>query len=667
MKRALLLVCLCGPAAAQDRPELVIPDELLSIPHILKTPIVSDFAVAPDGGTVALSLSALGKQTIWMMPKGDMAGAPIATSRGMGERDVDWSPDGERIAFVGSRADLWHVFVSDPKGERARQVTRHRGQDRWPRWSPDGTRLAYLSQRVATETGWDLWVTSLSEGKPRQLTEHPFDEADHRWSPDGKRIALTFRAGRHVNRSVGVVDVESGELINLLPTDWTGDSFGPRWSPDGKQISFVSDEQGMKNIYVVTFLDGERGKPARLLESDYELTEPAWSPDGKYLAYVENREGNLRLKLHDFAEESDRMLTLRAGVHSQPVWSPDGKAVLSLFEAYNYPRDVWAYPVEGGRERVSDTLPQDLDVRKMSRPELIRYESFDEKQITGYLYVPEEASAENAVPLLVRPHGGPTSQWKNGWHPFAQLLTQQGYAVFAPNVRGSTGFGLEFENANDRAWGHGDLEDLMYGARVVASRPEIRDDRVGIWGVSYGGFLTLAAITRYPDYFTCAVEAVGMPDLEALYRETNMEGRTYLDRELGPLAGNLELYRQLSPLASVASTKTPLLSFHGQIYPSCLTKRNAPSSTRSASGPTILFSSSSSRTKRCEPPTGTTFIHPRPGPTSKRFWSSWKSICDDRPAVLHFRFRQYARLGGVTSRARPRLPETPPGARRETP
>ena len=95
--------------------------------------------------------------------------------------------------------------------------------------------------------------------------------------------------------------------------------------------------------------------------------------------------------------------------------------------------------------------------------------------------------------------------------------------------------------------------------------PKFRDERPGIWGVSYGGFLTLAAIVRYPEFFACAVEAVGMPDLEKLYTETTDEGRAYLDREINPLRGNLSLYRELSPVAEVGRVRTPLLSFHGEI------------------------------------------------------------------------------------------------------
>lgn len=551
--------------AASSGAQTIGPDELLTIPYILKTPVISDFSLAPDGKRVALSISVVGKEAVWILESTDEPGAALATKEGWGERDVDWSPDGLALGFVSSRDGGWHVYVSDARGHRSRQLTSHAGEDKRPRFSPDGRELSYLSRRAATTTGWDLWKVPLEGGEPIRLTSEPFDEEDPRWSPDGKRIAVTLNGGHHDGRRLGVVDVATREMHPLLPEGFGGDNQQPRWSPNGEQIVFVSDEPGVKSLFTVA-ADGS-APPKRLLDSPNELTEPAWSPDGRYIAYLQNEDGDVKLHLYDVEKKTSRRLTLRNGVHRQPTWRRDGTAVLALFEAWNYPRDVWAYPVEGGRERVSETLPPELDVRKMVRPELLRYESPDGTEITGYLYLPEGASAEAKAKLLVRPHGGPTAQWMNGWHPFTQLLVQRGYAVFAPNVRGSTGFGVAFENLNDGDWGRGDLEDLVAGTRLVASRPEVRSDRVGIWGVSYGGFLTLAAITRHPDLFACAVEALGMPDLEKLYRETTPEGRSYLETELGPLAGHLALYRELSPLARVADVKAPLLSFHGEVYP----------------------------------------------------------------------------------------------------
>ncbi len=543
-------------------------DKPLSILHILHIPAFSDFALSPDGTKVAVTASAFGKENVFVIADPEERGVPaVGTEDRARYRQPDWSPDGKSLTFVSDREEGWHVFTAIPGTDETKQITRHQGDDRQPRWSPDGKHIAYLSQRLGGETGWDVWMVASEGGQPRRLTKHSMDEEGHRWSPDGKWIAYTFNAGRHVNRRIGLVSTEADEeplARSVLPESWDGDSYSPRWSPDGQRLAFVSDQPGIATIYTVPV---EGGEPEQLVDSNYEERDPAWNPKGTEIAHITNREGNLRLSITSIATRKTRLMTLGSGVRSHPQWTKDGEAVACFYEGPNYPRNVWLFQKSGGRSRMTNTLPEDLDVRQFIHPELVRYESFDGRNITGFLYMPPEASADNPATLVVHPHGGPTSQWKNGWHPFVQLLTQRGFAIFAPNVRGSTGFGLEFEDLNDKDWGRGDLEDLIIGARQLRRRPEIREDRAGIWGVSYGGFLTLAAISRYPDFFVCAIESVGMTDLEKLYRETNTEGRTYLERELGPLRGNLQLYRDLSPARDVDKIKTPLLTFHGEDYP----------------------------------------------------------------------------------------------------
>jgi dipeptidyl aminopeptidase/acylaminoacyl peptidase len=546
------------PRASQE------PETPLSIPHILRLPVLSDFELSPDGVTVALTGTVFGDQNVWLIRKPDELGERLAPGKGR-DREPSWSPDGKNIVFVSDRGGSPHLYIAEPGAPEPRPVTSHQGEDRTPRWSPDGERIAFLSRRLGSETGWDVWVVPARGGTPQPLSKDPLDEEDPRWSPDGKRLAFTFRGGRHVDRRIGVASVEGTESRPLLPEGWDGDCHSPRWSPDGKRLAFVSDHGGRKALFLVS---AEGGEPEPVTKSEHEETDPAWRADGSAIAHVSNQDGNLHLAVTSLETRTTRRITRGAGVHREPRWAPDGRSLVAFYEGPTRPRDVWSFEVEkGGRRRLTESLMTELDVRQMARPESLRYPSTDGRPITGFLYLPPEATAERPAPLVVHPHGGPTSQWQNGWHPFEQYLVQKGFAIFAPNVRGSSGFGLEFENLNDRDWGRGDLEDLVAGVRHLTARQEIRRDRVGIWGVSYGGFLTLAAIGRHAELFQCAIEAVGMPDLEQLYRETNLEGRTYLDRELGPLRGNLQLYRDLSPVGLVKHVKTPLLSFHGEIYP----------------------------------------------------------------------------------------------------
>jgi dipeptidyl aminopeptidase/acylaminoacyl peptidase len=555
---AIVLASSASPSQSDE------PLDPLSIEGIVRLPAVTQFELAPDGRRAAVTVSITGQSGIAVIEGPDRESVPVASGEDR-YGDPSWSPDGGEIAFTSDRTGRWQIFVAEPGKESARQLTGGETDDRRPRWSPDGRRIAFLSRQPVGNTGWDVSVIPAEGGKPVRLTRDPLDEEDPRWSPDGKSIAFTSRGGRYVNRRIAVVPAEGGEPRELLPQDWNGDSHSPRWSPDGREVAFVSDRDGQNAIFIV---DAAGGAPRRLTGGENkpsEQTEPAWSPDGQEIAHVENEEGTMRLMVTAVAEGRSRSFTLAPGVYETPQWSSDGKTLAALFSGSVYSPDVWLYERAGGRTRLSNSLPLAIDVRKMARPELVHYASRDGRTISGYLYSPLAASPEKPVPLILHAHGA--SQWTNGWHPFVQFLAQQGFAVFVPNLRGSSGFGREFQDLNDGDWGGGDLEDLVAGVAAITARPEIRDSGVGIWGVGYGAFLTLAALGQHPDLFACGVEAMGMPDLESMYLETNAEGIAYLERELGPLRGHLELYRELSPIRFVESMKAPLLSFHSEDYP----------------------------------------------------------------------------------------------------
>jgi dipeptidyl aminopeptidase/acylaminoacyl peptidase len=202
-------------------------------------------------------------------------------------------------------------------------------------------------------------------------------------------------------------------------------------------------------------------------------------------------------------------------------------------------------------------VPQDALVR----PALVRYPSFDGREIPAWFYRP--TGVENP-PALVLVHGGPTGQTLNGWSAAAQFYVSRGYAVFAPNIRGSSGYGREYRDANLRDWGGKDLQDLVYGARWLAAQGGTDASRIGITGGSYGGYMTLIAMTKTPDVWAAGVSVVGISNLRTLHATTRKgDLLPYLIQQIGTPDENPELYDERSPTNFIEQVRRPLLILQG--------------------------------------------------------------------------------------------------------
>lgn len=503
------------------------------------------------------------------------------------------SPDGERVAFLG-RA------LGD---------------------SPDGE-----------DTGYDLWTMPAAGGEPRRLTGHPGDEGAPVWSPDGRFLAYTFdaglagfpgdpRGGPAPDRA-GVAVVAAGLPDDAEPPAprvlLTEEALPPRgtpagaptWTPDGAGLVWAAPfapGAAAAPFDALYLLDaaGEAEPRALVTAAGADLSQPAFRPapspgsgDGAAassgadsaadriawdlawdLAWIEDDGASRRL--HRAALRRDgsgeiavsgrvRVVTRGRGVASAPRWTADGSRLAALHESAVSPRDLWIFPMNGGRERLSDTLFPELDVRTFSRPEVLEVAAPDGFATNALLYRPaggDAAEPGDGAPLLAHLRGPVGRGFRAGFDPLVQLLAERGYAVLVPNVRGGAGRGGAFAAANDRDWGGGDLADLVAATRAARELPGIAPDRAGVFGVGYGGFLALAALARHPDLFECGVEAMGTADFVRLRRDLDPARRRELENELGPLRGNLATWRRLSLTGEGAAVRAPLLSFHGEEVP----------------------------------------------------------------------------------------------------
>ena len=583
--------------------QLIEPNQRLALETALGLPATLDFDLSRDGRRAVLAVAAGDRSTLFLAAAGARPGA--LTSGHRWDSAPRFLAGGLEVVFVsgarpaGAEPEAGRLFRLSLGGEPV-PLTGADLRIRSPAVAPSGDRIAFLGERPAAvpeeaDTGYDLWVIGAEGGEPRRLTRHPGDEGPPAWSPDGLRLAYAFSSGQ--GRGLAVVaagETDAGADLPaplVLTSDRDGAVRGvPGWTPDGAGLAWSAvpacvPECPSGGFHAIRFA-GSAGEsqPYRLVARDRDLAEPRFRPgsgpgDALELAWIEADRASRRIHRSRLELAADgrwkptgrvRVVTRGAGVARGLRWTEDGSALAALHEAAAFPRDVWSFPLTGGRQRISDTLFPEIDVRSFSRPERIEAASGDGLTVGALLYRPtaeEGEEPERDAPLLVHLRGMAGAAWQNGFDPIMQLLAERGYAVLAPNVRGTGGRGAVFAAANDGDWGGGDLRDLVALTRAAQALPGVSPDDACVFGVGYGGFLALAALAREPDLFDCGVEAMGTADFLRLHRVLDPKRRAELEAELGPLRGNLERYRRLSLTGEGAAIRVPLLSFHGEEVP----------------------------------------------------------------------------------------------------
>jgi len=252
-------------------------------------------------------------------------------------------------------------------------------------------------------------------------------------------------------------------------------------------------------------------------------------------------------------------------MYEWPRVGPDSETIALTFTSARRPNDVWVR--EGDQvtlRQLTDSLGGKIDPTVLVEPAHVRYPSVDGRLVPALLYMPHAEAVQGGTPgAVLYVHGGPTGQHLRWWDPTPQLLANRGLVVLAPNVRGSTGYGREWQELNRRDWGGGDLADVMAGVDWLARERIADPKRIGITGGSYGGYMTLYALARHPDRFAAGVSSVGIVSWKTLFDTTRGDLREYLIRELGDAATDPQLYLDRSPITHAKNIRAALLVLQG--------------------------------------------------------------------------------------------------------
>ncbi|UPV74522.1 S9 family peptidase [Halorussus limi] len=475
-------------------------------------------------------------------------------------RWFDWHPAGDRIVYAGEDDDGLSVWTVDTETGEKTRVTAHDAADSNPRFSPDGEEIAFVTDYRSPGA---LAVASADGRRVEVLRDDEFLYADPRWAGDAL-YAVRTRHEDLADRASQVVRVDRDGEVEPVFADDSVNAYAPRPRPradanaDGEEIAFVHDASGYDALYVT---GPDRDDPEQLLaESGTDFGAPSWDADGDHLAFTATRRGEVHVRTVAADSGETETLTDDPGDRYFPEWH-DGD-VLAVAADPTTPPEVRNLSTG---ERVAGRPPAGLEERFVE-PESITYDSTGGVEIHAMVYLPEghDDADPDSIPLLVHPHGGPTAFDGYEFNYRAQYFAAQGFAVIEPNYRGSSGFGREFRNRNDFAWGEGDLDDVVNAADALADAyPAVDPDRAGIYGGSGGGLMTVNALGR-TDRFDAGAAFYGVYDYETFMDDTDDVGWRLMKRELGFPATDIDNYREASPIRSVPDIDAPLLVLHGE-------------------------------------------------------------------------------------------------------
>jgi len=541
-------------------------------------------SLGPDGDTLSFLMDTTGVPQVWTL---DGPGAWPEQRTFFDDRVTfaSWSP--ERLELIVGRdrggdekEALYRLDVADGS---ITDLTEHPDAKHWfGGWSPDGEQFAFASNR-RDESVFDVYVQDrdATGADAERVYEGDGWFSVAGWSPDSDRLLLT-ESHSSFDQDVYVLDVATGSRRHLTPHEGTVRHLSANWGPDGEYVYLVTDRDTdtlrLSAIDLSTD-DLSAVEAAGDDETAAALADDAWNVDGvavdqdsRRLVYTRNVDGYTELGVGELVaptrldgfQSPDLPPCVAGGVS----FGPDGDRFALTVTRSDDTGNVHVVDVTSGEtERWTRASTAGIPRDTFVAPELVRYPSFDGRKIPAFFSLPETDTGHGETPVVVDVHGGPESQRRPSFGRVKQYLLSRGYAVFEPNVRGSTGYGKAYTHLDDVEKRMDSVADLKAGVDWLHDHPAVDPDRIAVMGASYGGFMTLAAMTAYPDVWAAGVDIVGIANFVTFLENTGDWRRELREAEYGSLDADRELLESISPVNHVDEIAAPLFVLHGENDP----------------------------------------------------------------------------------------------------
>ncbi|MBU0511564.1 MAG: S9 family peptidase [Chloroflexi bacterium] len=541
----------------------------LDLEKLLRVPYVEPdlgFDISPDSSRAAFSWNKTGRWEIYVLDLGGDS-PPQQISTGEGAKFAPrWRPDGAQLAYALDLdgGENYDIYIYDMAAGSHTNITPDTPEALTSSfaWSPDGEQMAFCSDKAGR---FDTYIMPSTGGSPRKVLDAPHPDWQVTWSPDGRHLAV-ISEGAGQDYWITIVPAGGSEPFPIAIGGKPICAKDACWSPDGKRLAFASNLSGQ---FEIGLFEIETQTIIWVTSGDGEKEHPDWISGGQ-LVYVISRGPKCELAFQNLDEKTPATFQVESGVVYRPRVAPQRDQILFIFDNPRHPCDLWSFSLtEKSFRQITHSLPAEFDQEKFFLPQEVWYPGLDGVDVPALLYnlpkaCPERSEGSKPAGGLTRPpavlyiHGGPNWLTQITWDPLVQHIVSRGWVMLAPNYRGSTGYGKEWQLASRFDLGGVDTQDVVAGADYLI-REEIADpERIAVTGRSWGGYLTMTCLTQYPDKWAAGSAVVPFLNWFTSY-ENSRQDLQHWDREnFGDPLTNHKLWYERSPFFFLDRIQAPV-------------------------------------------------------------------------------------------------------------
>ncbi|HEX9933435.1 MAG TPA: S9 family peptidase [Allosphingosinicella sp.] len=529
------------------------------------------YAFSPDGRSILISSDQSGVFNAYRLPVAGGAPQPVTASRDNATFAISFFPNDERVLVTSDRGgnELNHLYVRLGDGRLHDLTPGERLKAQFLGWSADG-RTFFVSTNERNPQMFDVYAYDAASYDRRMVFQNE-GYTPAAVSPDGRHVALV-KAHSSANSDIYLAELGGNAAPRLITEHQGNVEHGPyTFTPDGRSLVYGTDEHGeWRQAWTYDIASGRR---ERLVAADWDVMNVSYSPSGRYRVHALNADASTEVTILGPGGRRVRLRGVPPGDLGGIRFNRDETQMAFTIASDTSPSDIFIADLRTGQSRrLTQALSARIDERRLVEGRVARFASYDGVQVPGILYRPREASASNPVPAIVLVHGGPGGQSRRGYSAQVQHLVNNGYAVYAVNNRGSSGYGKTFFHMDDKRHGDVDLRDVVAARHFLAGQDWI-SDRVAVMGGSYGGYITAAALAFHPEVFDAGINIFGVTNwvrtLQSIPAWWGAQ-RVSLFDEMGDPATDATRHRAISPLFHARNIRRPMLVVQGANDPRVL-------------------------------------------------------------------------------------------------